>query len=155
MTVLHKLPSFQTVLKNSNPEKITNICQIEQHRIMHAMRLYNNTWRLFGSLVTHIMLYTNHVTKRAVFFLSPLMSVNIDSVCRDKQGRMGSCPKSERNVQRKPMCMRQWQSIKMMSFLDCRFSFRWDNQKVKQRPSLAWGHQWTVNIWRDTNYMLF
>lgn len=40
------------------------------------------------------------MTKRVVFFLSPLMSGKVDSVCRDKQGRMSPCPKPERNVQK-------------------------------------------------------
>ena len=47
---------------------------------------------------THV--YSTHkfiiMTKRVVFFLSPLMSGKVDSVCRDKQGRMSSCPKPER-----------------------------------------------------------
>ena len=55
------------------------------------------------------MLYSFIVmTKRTVFFLSLLMSGKVDSVCRDEQGSRenGSCPKSERNVQRTAVCMR-------------------------------------------------
>ena len=51
------------------------------------------------------------MTKRVVFFLSPLMSGKVDSVCRDKQGRMSPCPKPERNVQWTAVCMRWWKWI--------------------------------------------